>query len=179
MAKWVTHAEQPGGPKSEEYPLSVMSNHSRFRFHVQGDDVDWIREIAKVPGPDGYLYEPCWINPADAAARGIKGGDIVMVHNDRGSVLCGAVVTERIIPGAISVDHGAKMDLATLHNRLVDRGGCINLIAPSPREKYGEGAEIKVPEMNVSGYLAEIVNVDPAEIVASTGIGEGATVSHG
>ncbi|MBT5837772.1 MAG: molybdopterin-dependent oxidoreductase, partial [Rhodospirillaceae bacterium] len=151
LAKWMTHAEQQGGPKSEEYPLSVMSNHSRFRFHVQGDDVDWIREIAKVRGPDGYLYEPCWINPADAAARGIKGGDIVMVHNDRGSVLCGAVVTERIIAGAVSVDHGAKMDLATLHNRLVDRGGCINLIAPSPKEKYGEGEEIKVPEMNVSG----------------------------
>ena len=179
LAKWMTHAEQQGGPKSEEYPLSVMSNHSRFRFHVQGDDVDWIREIAKVRGPDGYLYEPCWINPADAAARGIKGGDIVMVHNDRGSVLCGAVVTERIIAGAVSVDHGAKMDLATLHNRLVDRGGCINLIAPSPKEKYGEGEEIKVPEMNVSGYLAEIVKVDPAEIVASTGVGEGATVSHG
>lgn len=179
LAKWVTHSEQPGQPKAEEYPFTVMSNHSRFRFHVQGDDVDWIREIAKVTGPDGYLYEPCWINPADAAARDIAGGDIVMVHNDRGSVLCGAVVTERIIQGAVSVDHGAKMDLVTLHNRLVDRGGCINLIAPTPQEKYGEGEEIKVPEMNVSGYLAEIAKVEPADIVVSTGVGEGATMSHG
>ena len=41
-----------------------------------------------------------------------------MVHNDRGSVLCGAVVTERIIPGALSIDHGAKIDMATLRKQL-------------------------------------------------------------
>ena len=107
-----------------------MSNHPRFRFHVQGDDIDWITEIAKVRGPDGYMYEPCWIHPSDAAPRGIVDGDVIMVHNERGAVLCGAVVTERIIPGALSIDHGAKIDLVTLKNKLIDRGGCINLIAP-------------------------------------------------
>ena len=138
---------------SQEYPLTVMSNHPRFRFHVQGDDIDWIREIAKVRGPDGYMYEPCWIHPSDAAPRGIADGDIILVHNHRGGVLGGAVVTERIIPGAVSIDHGAKIDTATLKNKLVDRGGCINLIAPSPEEKYGVGKEITIPEMNVSGFL--------------------------
>ncbi len=179
LAKWISHPEQQESVKGKEYPLTVMSNHSRFRFHVQGDDIDWIREVAKVSGPDGYQYEPCWINPADADARGIANGDIVMVHNDRGCVLCGAVVTERIIPGALSVDHGAKMDLATLRNQQVDRGGCINLIAPTPQEKYGAGEEIKVPEMNVSGYLAQVAKVDPSDIVASTGLGDGAVVSNG
>ena len=127
-------------------------------------------------GPDGYLYEPCWIHPTEAEARGIASGDVVMVHNERGAVLCGAVVTERIIPGALSIDHGAKMDLATLHNRRIDRGGCINLIAPTPPEKYGAGKEIKIPEMNVSGYLAQIEKVDASDIVANTGLGDGATV---
>jgi trimethylamine-N-oxide reductase (cytochrome c) len=165
LARWVTHAEQPGSPKARLYPLTVMSNHPKYRFHVQGDDIDWIREIAKVRGPDGYHYEPCWINPADAAARGIATGDIIMVHNDRGAVLCGAVVTRRIVAGALSIDHGAKIDAAMLNNRLVDRGGCINLIAPSPQEKYGSGAEIAIPEMNVTGYLAEAAKIDVADIV--------------
>ena len=176
LAKWISHSEQQDSPKAREYPLAVMSNHPRFRFHVQGDDIDWIREIAKVHGPDGYLYEPCWINPVDAEARGISDGDVIMVQNERGAVLVGAVVTERIIPGALSIDHGAKIDLATLNNTLVDRGGCINLITPTPQEKYGAGAEIKVPEMNVSGFLVQAAKIDPSDIVASPGIGHGATV---
>ncbi len=76
----------------------------------------------------------------------------------------------------MSIDHGAKIDLATLNNTLVDRGGCINLIAPSPREKYGADAEIAIPEMNVSGFLAQAAKIDVSNIVASTGIGHGATV---
>ncbi|MGE3156875.1 MAG: molybdopterin-dependent oxidoreductase [Xanthobacteraceae bacterium] len=176
VAKWLTHAELPGSPKSEEYPLTVMSNHPRFRFHVQGDDIDWMREISKIRGPDGYMYEPCWIHPADAAARKISTGDILRVHNERGAVLVGAVITERIIPGALSIDHGAKIDLATLKNELIDRGGCINLIAPAPTEKYGPGKEIKIPEMNVTGFLVEAGKIDVTEIVPSTGIGQGSTV---
>jgi anaerobic selenocysteine-containing dehydrogenase len=176
VAKWLTHAELPGSPKSEEYPLTVMSNHPRFRFHVQGDDIDWMREISKIRGPDGYMYEPCWIHPADAAARKISTGDILRVHNERGAVLVGAVITERIIPGALSIDHGAKIDLATLKNELIDRGGCINLIAPAPTEKYGPGKEIKIPEMNVTGFLVEAGKIDVSEIVPSTGIGQGSTV---
>jgi anaerobic selenocysteine-containing dehydrogenase len=100
-----------------------------------------------------------------------------MVHNERGAVLVGAVVTERIIPGALSIDHGAKIDLATLNGKPIDRGGCINLISPSPMEKYGVGREIKIPEMNVSGFLAQAVRIDPAEIVAQTGARHGLTAS--
>ncbi len=123
------------------------------------------------------MYEPCWIHPSDAAPRGIVDGDIIMVHNDRGGVLCGAVVTERIIPGALSIDHGAKIDMATLQNKLIDRGGCINLIAPSPTEKYGAGKEISIPEMNVSGFLAQVEKIDTAEIVAGVGIDRGIGVA--
>ncbi len=178
VAKWVQHPESLGTRKAQDYPLVVMSNHSRYRFHVQGDDVAWIKELQKVRGPDGYWYEPCWINPDDARARDIAHGDILKVYNDRGAVLVGAWVTERIIAGAISIDHGAKMDLASLKNALVDRGGNINLIAPTPQDKYGT-AEIKIPEMNVSGFLVQAEKVDPADIVASTGIGIGATLRTG
>ena len=160
LAKWVEHAESQGSPRSRVYPLAVVSNHPRFRFHVQGDDIDWIREIGKVRGPDGYLYEPCWIHPRDAAPRAIASGDVVMIQNERGAVLVGAVVTERIVPGAVSIEHGARIDPVMLDGRRVDRGGSINLIAPSPQEKYGPGGEITIPEMSVSAFLVQATKVD-------------------
>jgi trimethylamine-N-oxide reductase (cytochrome c) len=43
-------------------------------------------------------------------------------------VLCGALVVERIMQGAISVDHGARTDIV-IPGKL-DRGGAINLITP-------------------------------------------------
>jgi trimethylamine-N-oxide reductase (cytochrome c) len=166
LAKWVEHAELATAPKARDYPLTVMSNHPRFRFHVQGDDSPWIREVSKLRGPDGYLYEPCWIHPSDAAPRGIAQGDVIMVHNGRGAVLFAAVLTERIIPGSLSIDHGAKIDLAMLNNRKIDRGGCINLIAPAAPDKYAKGAEVSVPEMVVTGFLAEATKIDVTKIVA-------------
>lgn len=164
LAKWMSHAESPDSARSHRYPLSVVANHPRMRFHVQGDDIGWIRELAKVTGPDGYGYEPCWIHPRDAQARGIATGDVILVYNDRGGVLLGAVVTERVAPGSLCVEHGAKMDFVHYQGRMVDRGGNINLIAPSLDEKYPDGREVKVPEMIVSGFLVQAEKVDVAEI---------------
>ena len=47
------------------------------------------------------LWWPARIHPRDAEARGIRNGDIVRLYNDRASVLCAAVVTERVRPGVI------------------------------------------------------------------------------
>ena len=170
LARWMSHGESADNPRAQKYPLVVMSNHPKYRFHVQGDDVPWIKELQKIAGPDGYQYEPCWINPIDAEARGIEMGDILRVYNERGGVLVGAFVTERIIPGAISIEHGAKMDLAALRNEPVDRGGSINLISPNPDEKYAQG-EVRIPEMIGSGFLAQAEKVDPAEISPGDGVG--------
>ena len=68
------------------------------------------------------------LHPKDAEPRSIKTGDIVKVFNERGTVLCGALVWERIMPGALSVDHGARTDII-IPGKL-DRGGAINLITP-------------------------------------------------
>jgi trimethylamine-N-oxide reductase (cytochrome c) len=107
----------------------LVSNHGKWRVHAEHDDIPWLREIpmCKVKGADGYLYEPVWIHPKDAVARGIKDGDIVRVFNERGAVLGGARVTERIMPGAVSQDHGARHDPIT---DCLDRGGSNNLLSP-------------------------------------------------
>jgi anaerobic selenocysteine-containing dehydrogenase len=155
------HQESLEHIRAEKYPLLLMSNHPRWRLHAQGDDISWTREIptCKVKGSDGYLYEPLWIHPVDAEKRGIKHGDVVKVFNERGAVLGGAYVTERIMPGVVYMDHGANHDPLSIEGRL-DRGGCINLIAPPPHEKRVAGMEVRVPEMCSSGYLVEVEKVD-------------------
>jgi trimethylamine-N-oxide reductase (cytochrome c) len=50
--------------------------------------------------------EPLLINTEDAEARGIEDGDLVELHNDRGSLIAGAVVSDRIMPGVVSIYEG-------------------------------------------------------------------------
>jgi anaerobic selenocysteine-containing dehydrogenase len=146
-----------GAEKCKKYPLLFMSNHPRYRLHSSGEGNAWLREIptCKVKGYDGYSYEPLWIHPRTAGQRGIKYGDIVKVYNDQGTELFGAYVTERIIPGAVSADHGAHVDQITDN---LDRGGSTDLISPTGISSSHSGG------MVVSGYLVEAERVDPSEM---------------
>lgn len=78
-----------------------MSNHGRWRVHAQCDDITWTSETPtmKVTWPDGYKYEPCWLNPNEAEKRSIKNSEIAKVFNERGIVLANAYVTERLRDG--------------------------------------------------------------------------------
>jgi molybdopterin guanine dinucleotide-containing S/N-oxide reductase-like protein len=157
IPKWIeksaTHDERISSERAAMFPMLLMSNHGRWRTHAQGDDITWTRETptCKVIGPDGYKYEPAWIHPTDAEARGVKDGDIVKVYNERGVVLCGARVWERVMPGVAYVDHGARHD--PLIPGKVDRGGAINTIAP-----YGVASRNAVGQAT-SGYLVDVQKV--------------------
>jgi molybdopterin guanine dinucleotide-containing S/N-oxide reductase-like protein len=151
-----SHQESLIHPRANIYPLLICSNHPRWGVHANHDDISWLREIptCKVRGSDGYQYQPVWINPLDAAKRAIKNGDIVKIYNERGAVLGGAYVTERIMPGAVSQEHGASYD--PIIPGELDRGGAINTITPrntTSRNAVG---------MVVSGFLVEVegVNMD-------------------
>jgi anaerobic selenocysteine-containing dehydrogenase len=130
IEKGESHDERLSSKRANKYPLLIMSNHGRWRVHAPSDDISWTREAptCKVKGPDGYKYEPLWMNPADAAARGIENGDVVKVYNERGVVLGGAYVTQRLMPGVVYMDHGARYDPIVPGE--VDRGGAINTITP-------------------------------------------------
>lgn len=82
-------------PLVDKYPLQLLTTHPKFRFHGKYDDVPWLREIYKVKGPDGYEYEPIYMNPADAEVRGLSDEDVVRVFNDRGQILCGVATSMR------------------------------------------------------------------------------------
>ena len=166
VPQWIpegeSHQETIGTERSKKYPLLVMSNHPRWGVHSQHDDVTWFREIdtCKIRGADGYQYHPLWMHPADAAARGIKHGDVVSIYNERGVVLAGAYVTERIIPGAVGMDHGAKYDPIVPGE--IDRGGVINTIVPrNCTSKNTVG-------MVVSGFLVEVEKTDLEALRRST-----------
>ncbi len=165
VAHWIekgeSHDERLSSERAKKYPLLLVSNHPHWRLHAQYDDVSWFRETptGKIRGYDGYQYEPVWMNPKDAAARGIQPGDIVKIFNERGIVLGGAYISERIMPGVVSQDHGARVDLiASGPDELIDRGGANNLISPFNITSKNAGGQA------TSGYLVEVQRLSPAEM---------------
>ena len=159
VEKGESHDERISGDRAKKYPLLLVSNHPRWRVHVEFDDTSWLREIptCKIKGLDGYMYEPVWINPVDAAARGIRHGDIVNVYNERGGVLGGAYITERIIPGAVLQDHGARYDPIVAGK--LDRGGSNNTICPHKVTSRHASGEV------TSGFLVEVEKIDVGELI--------------
>jgi biotin/methionine sulfoxide reductase len=103
---WFEPAEWLGSPLAARFPLHLVSNQPSTRLHSQFDLGGYSR-ASKIQD-----REPMWINPADAAARGIADGDVVRLYNDRGACLAGAVVTDRIQPGAVQLATGAWYDPA-------------------------------------------------------------------
>lgn len=152
------HQETLHSDRAEDYPFLLLSNHPHWRVHAQFDDVPWFREMetGKVTGPDGYQYEPVWINPLDAEKLGVQNGDIVKLYNERGWVLGGALVTERIMPNVVSQDHGARVD--PIEPGVSDRAGANNLICPHATTSKNCAGEV------TSGFLVGVEKVDVFEL---------------
>ena len=101
---WIEPAEWLGSEKTGKHPLHIISPHPKYRLHSQMDNT-WLRDTYEVAG-----REPLWMNPADAKARGIASGDVVRAFNDRGALLAGAIVTDRIRQGVVMLQEGAWYD---------------------------------------------------------------------
>ncbi len=160
VASGISHEETLETERAKKYPLLVVSNHPRWSVHSQHEDITWLREIetCKVTGPDGYQYHPIWLHPSTAEKYGIKDGDVVTIYNDRGAVLSGAYVTERIMPDVVYIDHGAKWDPIVPGE--IDRGGAINTIVPrNTTSKNAVGHA-------VSGFLVDIEKTDMEDLKA-------------
>jgi DmsA/YnfE family anaerobic dimethyl sulfoxide reductase A subunit len=124
IPKYLPTPEDRNDPLSKKYPLQLLTPHPRNRVHSEMYKVDWLREI-----------EPhrAWINPVDAEQRGIRDGDLIHVFNDRGRVVITAWLTERIIPGVISICEGAWYDPGPDG---IDRGACANALT---NDAYSSG----------------------------------------
>jgi trimethylamine-N-oxide reductase (cytochrome c) len=116
------------------FPLQLLTPHPRYSFHTHTDgkdtfinDIDDTRVLV-----DGYYYWTLRMHPDDAAARGVGHHDLVRLHNDRGSVICAAVLTRRLSRGVVQAyASSAVYDPVGAPEARVDRGGCVNTLAPT------------------------------------------------
>jgi anaerobic dimethyl sulfoxide reductase subunit A len=115
LPKYIEAWESRNDPLSKKYPLQLVTPHPKRRAHSQFENTPWLREL--VP-------QALSINTADAKTRGIKDGNMVRVFNDRGEMIIPAMVTERIIPGVVSIPEGAWYDP---DENGIDCGGCVNI----------------------------------------------------
>ncbi len=103
---WMEPLEWLGGEKAKTYPMHVVTKHPRYRLHSQLCGTVLRKEYAVKD------RAPLWINPKDAAERNIKDGDIVRVFNDRGQILAGAIVTDKVRPSCVICEEGNWYDPA-------------------------------------------------------------------
>ena len=101
---WLEPVEWLGSPRAATFPLHLVANQPSSRLHSQLD-AGRVSRSSKVAG-----REPIRIHPADAAARGIRDGDVVRVFNDRGSCYAGAVVTDEVRERVVNLSTGAWFD---------------------------------------------------------------------
>ncbi|SHN82972.1 DMSO/selenate family reductase complex A subunit [Desulfitobacterium chlororespirans] len=116
VPKYVAVAEGPKGALKEKYPLQCIGHHSKRRVHSTFDNLPWLEEAEP---------QKLWLNPQDAAERGIEDEDTVKIFNDRGTVKVKVKVTPRLIPGVCSLPQGAWY---TPDAQGVDTRGCINTL---------------------------------------------------
>ena len=121
IPKYIGGFEGVSDPRMEQFPLQLVGWHTKRRAHSVGDNDN------KLEAAEPHRL---WINPADAAERGIEDGDMVRVFNDRGVVKIIAHVTSDIMQGVICIPQGAWY---TPDEDGVDVRGCINtLTTPQP-----------------------------------------------
>jgi Tat-targeted selenate reductase subunit YnfE len=64
-------------PERSTYPLQLFGFHFKARTHSSYGNVDVLKAACR---------QEVWMNPVDAAQRGIKNGDMVRVFNGRGEL---------------------------------------------------------------------------------------------
>ena len=125
IPKYIETWESHNDPLTTQYPLQFISTHFKRRIHSNMDSIPWLRECEP---------QMLWINSIDASTRNIKHGNLVRIFNQRGEVRIPAKVTERIMPGVVSLDEGAWYNP---DKRGVDRGGCCNVLLKDEHSPAG------------------------------------------
>jgi anaerobic dimethyl sulfoxide reductase subunit A len=100
-----------------EYPLQLFTIHYRRRAHSVLDSVPWLREVF----PQEFI-----MNPLDAEARGLTMGDTVLIRSRHGEVIRPLYVTERMMPGVVSLGEGAWAEID--EETGIDKAGSTNIL---------------------------------------------------
>jgi anaerobic dimethyl sulfoxide reductase subunit A len=125
IPKYIETWESKNDPLTAQYPLQFISTHIKRRIHSNMDNIPLLKECEP---------QMLWINSIDASSRKITNGDMVKIFNQRGQVAIPAKVTERIMPGVVSLDEGAWYNPDT---QGIDRGGCCNVLLKDEHSPAG------------------------------------------
>jgi len=146
--------------KAKKYPYHLISPHPRFDYHTQhNSSTPWLWEIPENRVYiNGNPYLVARIHPVKAAEKGIKDGDMIELFNERGSVLCVAIVTYRCEENTIHAFGSSGIYNPTVPGETsMDIGGCVNLLTPG--RLIGDMAPGMAPNsclMDVRKYEGEL-----------------------
>lgn len=110
------------GAKDKKFPIAISGAHSKFRLHSQLNN-SMLRQYNEISE-----REPMLISPKTAKQRGIEDGDVVRVFNDRGEILCGALVTSDVQDDVVIVSEGAWYDPVEFGEKSLCKHGNLNVL---------------------------------------------------
>ena len=117
-----------------DYPLQLVGYHTKGRTHSSYHNVPWLREAVE---------DAVWMNPVDAAARGLKDGDLTQVTNQYGTLEVPVRITLRVMPNVAALGQGAwyapNKSRVDANNNPIDEGGCINTVTRYQPSPYAKG----------------------------------------
>ncbi len=133
LLKYRRSWEGHGCELQRRFPLQLITPHPRYSFHTEADGKDsFTNDISDHRMlVDGYYYWILRINREDASERQIRRGDLVRVHNERGSVICAAMPTARLNRSVVhGYESSAQFDPLDDGDMRTERGGCLNMLTP-------------------------------------------------
>ncbi|WP_265823488.1 molybdopterin-dependent oxidoreductase, partial [Geovibrio ferrireducens] len=145
--------DDPLGLNAKGYDFTLHTWHLMYRSHSTLNNIAYLNECYKQDAEgnaafldperawtdgvwDDNVYEPLWINPADAVKKGIMHGDRLLVSNDRGKMYVSAVVTQRVPEKIAYIGQGAWFKK---NSSGIDVGGCANTVVTARPSRICKG----------------------------------------
>jgi biotin/methionine sulfoxide reductase len=159
---WFEPAEWLGSPLTIKYPLHLMSHQPSTRLHSQYDHGS-VSVAAKIQDREAIT-----LHPQDAAARGIKAGDVVRVYNARGACLAGVKIDDGVRQGVAVLPTGAWFDPLDVNDvaQLEKHGNPNVLTLDKGTSKLTQGCSAHTTLVEVAlfkGELPPVTAFDPPD----------------
>ncbi len=111
------------------YPFQFISYHGGQSAHSS---------FSNIPEIDAISPRRLLVNPIDAQELGIVSEELVAVYNDRGTIICRARITPRIMPSVTALPQGAWHNADMAGDR-IDWGGCANTLTSDAPTAWAKG----------------------------------------